>query len=126
MTGVDLSIADVLAVLGGLLTLVAILSGAAVYLRSRYRQTNERELEKYAQLLERQRDEARADARAIQEKYEQVIREMGIVNGKLCLLQDMIMRQCRSYLADPATGGCRHCDMGLNYGQMPVHAEAGA
>ncbi len=118
VTGVHVSVGDVLAVLAGLVGVVGSCVLAVAWLTSKWRKANEKELEGYARTLKEQRDEARADLQATQQKYEEVLQRVAGQDGKIALLQDIILRQCRSFVADATTGGCHHCTLGLAYGQQ--------
>lgn len=103
--------------------LVAV-AGAAAYLNSKYRRAACTERELYIQTLKESRDEAIAQCgreeahnRELTEQNRLLEARVAALEAKTCMLQDLILRQCRYAEKDPATGGCRFCSRELWYGQ---------
>lgn len=93
------------------------LGGAVAILRSRYREQTDTEREKYITALEERSrflDEAHAQATTELEKTK---RQLHNLEGKVCFLTELILKQCRRAEIDPSTGGCRFCAKGMAYGQ---------
>lgn len=106
-----------------LAALVAVV-GAAAYLGSKYRKAAYAEKDLYIEALRESRDEAlgqceRAEEvnRDLAEKNRLLEARLAALEAKVCMLQDLILRQCRHAEKDPETGGCRFCSRELWYGQ---------
>jgi hypothetical protein len=101
----------VVAALGGLAWLFA-------YLTSRYRKAADGEKDRYIVALQ----ERNTLLEECNERQEAQIKDMrdrlARMDGKVGMLQDMVMRQCRCAEIDPATGGCRFCTQHLFYGRV--------
>jgi len=98
--------------------------GAAAYLGSKYRKAAYAEKDAYIVALRESRDEAQAQCeraeecnRGLAEKNRLLEDRLAAVEAKVCVLQDLVLRQCRHAEKDPVTGGCRFCGRDLWYGQ---------
>lgn len=100
-------------VLGGLGTL-----GASIaILRSRYRERTDLEREKYITALEERNKFLEEDKQRRDKDQAQLRDKIAQLEGKVQMLQDMILHQCPMAEIDPVTGGCRFCAKGMAYGQ---------
>jgi hypothetical protein len=48
--------------------------------------------------------------RAVQAQYH-------TLDGKVCMLQELVLRLSRRAEMDAESGGCKHCDLHMAYGQ---------
>jgi len=97
--------------------IVGVVAGAVAVVRSKYRQSTDEEREKYIaalearnKLLEETAERSTKDLRSLRAHYHNL-------EGKVCMLQELVLRQCRRAEMDAASGGCKHCDLHLAYGQ---------
>jgi hypothetical protein len=111
-------------VVGAVVVAVVAVASAAAYLSSKYRKAACTERELYIQTLKESRDEAQAQCeraeecnRGLAEKNRLLEDRLAAVEAKVCVLQDLVLRQCRHAEKDPVTGGCRFCGRDLWYGQ---------
>ena len=108
-----LSVSIIIPVFG----IVGVIAGAVAVVRSKYRQSTDEEREKYIaalearnKLLEETAERSTKDLRSLRAHYHNL-------EGKVCMLQELVLRQCRRAEMDAASGGCKHCDLHLAYGQ---------
>lgn len=108
--------------------LVAV-AGAAAYINSKYRKAACTERELYIETLKESRDEALAQCereeqhnRELMEQNRMLEARVAALEAKTCMLQDLILRQCRYAEKDEQTGGCRFCSRELWYGQKALEA----
>ena len=100
---------------------VAIVIGvgfAVTYFASRFRRASDALQKEYIEALER-------DRRELQSENKELRSEVGELRGAVRVLQDMVTGRCRSFTADPATGGCVHCGLGLAYGRRAENGRGG-
>ena len=97
---------------------------AGVYLASRWRRAAEREKDAYIEALRESKDEAIAQCERaeiinhdLEEKNRLLENRVAALEAKVCMLQDLVLRQCRDAEKDPQTGACRYCSKGRWYGQ---------
>lgn len=97
--------------------IIGVIAGAVAVVRSKYRETTDAEREKYIsalearnELLEEAAERSTKEMRAVQAQYH-------TLEGKVCMLQELVLRQCRRAEIDATSGGCRHCDLHMAYGQ---------
>lgn len=88
-----------------------------VYLTSRYRKAADAEKDKYIAALEARNTFLEEERDRFTKEQEQTKRRLHNLEGKVCMLQDLVLRQCRCAEIDPETGGCRFCAKGMAYGQ---------
>ena len=92
--------------------------GAAVaIIRSRYKEATDVEREKYITALEERNRFLEEDKARRDKEQESTKRKLHNLEGKVCTLQELVLRQCRQAEIDPRTGGCKHCAKGMAYGQ---------
>ena len=96
---------------------VCALGGAAAVIWSKYRQQTDAEREKLIVALTERNKFLEADkARSAQEREEDR-RMLHQLEGKVRMLQELVLRQCPRAEIDPESGGCTHCAFGMAYGQ---------
>ena len=102
----------------GVILAVIVASGIAfVYLTSRYRKAADAEKDKYIAALEARNTFLEEERDRFIKEQEQTKRRLHNLEGKVCMLQDLVLRQCRCAEIDATTGGCRFCAKGMAYGQ---------
>ncbi len=99
---------------------IAAICGAFVYLTSRYRRAADAEKDKYIAALEARNQFLEDDKERRDREYEATKRRLATLEGKVCTLQELVLRRCRNAEIDPGSGACRHCAMGMAYGQGGV------
>jgi hypothetical protein len=105
----------------GVVLAVIVASGIAfVYLTSRYRKAADAEKDKYIAALEARNQFLEDDKERRDREYEATKRRLATLEGKVCTLQELVLRRCRNAEIDPGSGACRHCAMGMAYGQGGV------
>ena len=108
---------DAITIAGVALAAVVALTAAFVYLTSRYRRAADAEKDKYIAALEARNNFLEEERERFTKEQEQTKRQLHNLEGKVCMLQDLMLRQCRQAEIDPETGGCRFCAKGMAYGQ---------
>lgn len=96
---------------------IVAITAAFVYLTSRYRRAADAEKDKYIAALEARNQFLEEDKERRDKEAEGTKRRLGHLEGKVCTLQELVLRRCRNAELDPTTGACRHCAMGMAYGQ---------
>lgn len=99
------------------LGIVGLLAGAIAVIRSRYRESTDIEREKYITALEERNKFLEEDKARRDREHEATKRRLHTLEGKVCTLQELILRQCRRAEINHETGGCTHCALGMAYGQ---------
>ena len=108
-----MTVNEVVAILG----YVFLVAGAIAIIRSKYRDATTKEREKYIAALEaRNKLLEDADRRRGEEMRDMQHRYHNL-EGRVLLLQDLVLGKCRHAQIDPGTGGCKNCSLGMVYGQ---------
>lgn len=93
------------------------LGASVAVLRSRYRDQTDVEREKYISALESRNTFLEEMNERQAKDQEKLKRSFHNLEGKVCTLQELVLRQCRQAEINPHTGGCQFCAKGMAYGQ---------
>lgn len=96
--------------------LLGVSAGAVAIVRSKYRESTDAEREKYISALEARNKLLEETAERGAKELHSLRAQYHTLEGKVCLLQELVLRQCRRAEIDPVSGGCAHCDLHMAYG----------
>jgi cell division protein FtsB len=102
---------------GIILGCVVALGLAFIYLSSRYRKASDAERDKYIDILEARNKHLEDTQNELCAEVQKLRDEIKETNGRIAILTDLVLRQCRHAEIDPETGGCKFCRKSLYYGE---------